>query len=263
MTIITILDYLPLWGLFFATVGLVLLSIELGRWLARYQRSKEKEINEAPIGPMTGAVLGLLAFMLAFTFGFAASRFEERKQMLLNEANVLRTAYLRAGLLPEPIPTESRAILEEYIDTRIVSGEDPTKIDEAISKSRELQGRLWKQAVAAADKGRPPINSLFVQSVNEIIDVHSKRVMAGLRNRVPALVWVVLYSLIVLAMSALGYLGGLAKPKRSPAGITLVLAFSCVITLIADLDRPGGLLNVSQEGMIELKQDVAAHRATQ
>lgn len=262
MTITTVLDYLPLWALFLATVALVLLSIEIGRRLARFQRGKSSEVNEAPVGPMIGAVLGLLAFMLAFTFGFAASRFEERKQVLLSEVNVLRSAYLRAGLMPEPITSESRAILTEYIDTRIAGGEDPSKVDDAIEQSRNLQKRLWKQAVAAAEQGKPPLNSLFIQSINEIIDVHSRRVMVGLRNRIPGIVWLVLYGLIVLAMSALGYLGGLASAKRSLAAITLVLAFSGVITLIADLDRPGGLLNVSQDGMRELKRDVDAQRGS-
>jgi hypothetical protein len=257
MQINTILDYFPIWALFLVTVAIVVLSIEGGRRLARYQRERQMEVNDSPIGPMVGAILGLLAFMLAFTFGFAASRFEERKQLLVSEVNTLRTAYLRAGLLPEPIPTESRALIREYVDLRL-SAARGEKLEEALERSQQLHLALWSQAVAAAEKGRPPTNSLFVQSVNEIIDVHSRRVMVAIRNRVPAVIWLALYTLIILSMTAIGYQGGLAGSKRPLAAITLVLAFSAVISLIADLDRPGGgLVRVSQEGMTELKEFVS------
>ena len=253
MEVNTILDLFPLWVVCLMTAAVFVLSIELGYRLARYQRDHSKEINEAPVGPMVGAILGLLAFMLAFTFGFAASRFEERKQILLNEVNIIRTAFLRAELQPEPIPTESRALLGEYIDVRL-SGTEGGKLSEAIERSEQLQVALWAQAKAAAEKGRPPINSLFITSVNDIIDVHSRRVNVAIRNRVPGVVWIVLYTLVILGMLAIGYQAGLASAKRSLTGITLVLAFTAVITMIADLDRPGGgLLRVNQQGMSDLK----------
>jgi hypothetical protein len=254
MEVNTILDLFPLWVVCLMTAAVFVLSIELGYRLARYQRDHSKEINEAPVGPMVGAILGLLAFMLAFTFGFAASRFEERKQILLNEVNIIRTAFLRAELQPEPIGTESHALLREYIDVRLGAGTDRGKLSEAVERSEQLQAALWQQAKAAAEKGRPPINSLFITSVNDIIDVHSRRVNVAIRNRVPGVVWIVLYTLVILGMLAIGYQAGLASAKRSLTGITLVLAFTAVITMIADLDRPGGgLLRVNQQGMSDLK----------
>src|SRR5437870_1746641 len=114
MEINGLLDFFPLWALFLVTVTIVLISIEGGRRLARHHKLRLGEINEIPVGTMVGAILGLLAFMLAFTFGFAGSRFEERKQVLIEESNSIGTAYLRAGLMPEPITTESRNILREY-----------------------------------------------------------------------------------------------------------------------------------------------------
>lgn len=258
MEVSRLLDLFPLWAMFLITVGIVLLSIEGGHRLARYQLRRSREERESPVGPMVGAILGLLAFMLAFTFGFAASRFEERKQLLLAETNAIRTAYLRAALLPEPITTETRGLLREYVDLRL-AGVEAGKIEEAIAKSQELHGRLWLQAVAAAEKGRPPVVGPFVQSLNEVIDLHAKRVTVALRNRVPGIIWIVLYLLTVLAMSAIGYQGGLLNTKRSVAALTLVFAFSAVLTLIADLDRPGdGVVRVSQQSMIDLRNSVSA-----
>ena len=97
----TILDVLPLWGLFLTIVLLVLAAIEAGYRLGSYRHRYAGREKEAPVGAMVGATLGLLAFMLAFTFGMAASRFDTRKQLVLDEANAIGTTYLRTAMLPE------------------------------------------------------------------------------------------------------------------------------------------------------------------
>ena len=96
-----ILDALPLFGLFIFILLVVLLSVECGYRLGKYRRSRSEQEKEAPVGTMVGATLGLLAFILAFTFGLAAARFDARRQVLLDEANAIGTTYLRAGILPE------------------------------------------------------------------------------------------------------------------------------------------------------------------
>jgi len=257
MEIFTFLDLLPIWGVFLATVAFVIVAIELGQWLARVQLKRVKELNATSVGPMVGAILGLVAFMLAFTFGFAASRFEERKQIVQSEVNVIGTLNLRAGLMPEPITTETRRLLAQYVDIRL-EGTHAGNLEQALEKSKEVHAGLWSQALAAGRDGKPPINSLFIQSVNELIDTHSKRVTAGLRNRLPGPIWLALYSMMFLAMTAVGFQAGLSNAPRSLAAIIIVLAFSVVISVIADLDRPGaGLIRVNQSGMTELKQELA------
>ncbi len=252
------LDRLPLWTLFLFSFFLFLLSIEGGYRLARFRqnRSPEEKETAVPVGAIVGALLSLLAFMQAFTFGMAASRFEERRQALNAEANAIRTTYLRAALLPEPITTDTRNLLREYVDTRLKGSRIET-IDEAIAKSREMHGRLWLEAVTAGEKGKPPLAGLFIQSINEVIDLHAKRVTAGLRARVPGIIWIVLYVLAVLGMSALGFQGGLAGKRRTIAVFIVISAFSTVLVLIADLDRPGdGLFRINQENMIEVRNSM-------
>jgi hypothetical protein len=254
-----LLDRLPLWTLFLFSFALFLLSIEGGYRLARYRqkRSPDEKETAAPVGAIVGALLGLLAFMQAFTFGMAASRFEERRQALNAEANAIRTTYLRAALLPEPITTDTRNILREYVDARL-KGTRLETIDETIAKSREMHGRLWLQALAAGEKGKPPLSGLFIQSINEVIDLHAKRVTAGLRARVPGIIWIVLYVLAILGMSALGYQGGLAGKRRTIAVFIVISAFSMVLVLIADLDRPGdGLFRINQENMIDVRNSMS------
>src|ERR1700745_4512227 len=95
------LDALPLWALFISILLVVLLSVEFGYRLGKYRRARHEQEKQAPLGTMVGATLGLLAFILAFTFGLAAARFDTRGQVLLDEANAIGTTYLTAGLIPE------------------------------------------------------------------------------------------------------------------------------------------------------------------
>src|SRR5476651_1818526 len=137
------MDYLPLWGLFAATVFLVGLSIEAGYRLGQYRRRSSEEEKEAPVGAIVGATLGLLGFILAFTFGMAASRFDARRQIVVEEANAIGTTYLRAGLLPDGRAVKVRKLLTEYVDARLEAVQSGD-IDKAQRRSDELHGELWK-----------------------------------------------------------------------------------------------------------------------
>jgi len=251
-----LLDALPLWGLFLAIMALVLISIEGGYRLGNYRRSRSSLEKEAPVGAMVGSTLGLLAFFLAFTFGLAANRFDTRRQVLLDEANAIGTAYLRAGMLPDR-REEIRVLLRDYVDTRLNAAQSG-RIAEGIRRSEQLQEQLWTQAVALGEAHPTSIVvGLFVQSLNEVIDLHAKRVAVGVRNRIPGVIWVALFAIAVLSLTAMGYHAGLAATSRSPAVLVVAFTFSAVIGVIADLDRPqDGFLTTSQQAMIDLQQSM-------
>lgn len=256
MELTGLLDRLPLWTILPVTIAVALLSVEVGYRVARYREQHSVEEKESPVGGMVGATLGLLAFMLAFTFGLAGSRFEDRRQVLLSEANAIGTTYLRAAMLPEPMRTDTQNLLREYVEVRLEAVQSGN-VDQGVLKSEEMHEKLWSSAVAATEKDRSPITALFVESLNEVIDLHAKRIMAGLRSRVPSVIWMVLYVLAILAMVMMGYHSGLAHSRRSIAVIALVIGFSSVLYLIADLDRPGqGTLRVSQQSMIDLRNSM-------
>ena len=250
-----LLDHLPLWTILPLTVAVALLAVEAGYRLALDRQKRSLQEKESALGGMVGATLGLLAFMLAFTFGLAGSRFEARREVVLSEANAIGTTYLRGAMLPEPMGTEARNLLREYVDVRL-EGVQPDKVNEAIAKSEQLHERLWSTAVAAVQKERSPTTNLFVTSLNEVIDLHATRLMR-LRSRVPAVIWIVLYLLAILGMGLMGYQSGLSGSRRSIAAIALALGFSSVLYLIADLDRPGkGMLQVSQQAMVDLRRSM-------
>jgi Arc/MetJ family transcription regulator len=245
------LDALPLWGLFLAILIVVLLSVEVGYRVGK-GRERQPHEKEAPVGEMVGAMLGLLAFILAFTFGLAATRYDTRRQLVVEEANAIGTTYLRAGMLPEK-RDDVRALLRDYVNVRL-DAITPGRLAEGIKRSEDIQNRLWELTTAIAEKNPNSIViGLFVQSLNETIDLHAKRLTAAVRSRVPSIIWAALYGISILSFAAMGYQSGLMGTVRSPAILAVAFTFSTVIFLIADLDRPQeGFLTVSQQAMSDL-----------
>jgi hypothetical protein len=249
------LDVLPLWALLIALMLVVLLSVEAGYRLGRFRSHREHE-TETPVGEMVAATLGLLAFILAFTFGLAATRYDTRRQLLIDEANAVGTTYLRAGMLPER-REEIRTLLRDYVDIRIEAIK-PGKLAEGIRRSEDLQHRLWELTIPIATKNpNSIIVGLFIQSLNDVIDLHTKRLTASVRNRIPFAIWAALYGISMLSFAAMGYHSGLTGTTRSLVIIVVALTFSVVIALIADLDRSQeGTLKVNQQALIELRQSM-------
>jgi hypothetical protein len=143
MNIEPVLNQLPLWFLYVSTVVIVFLAVVIGfRWGSHIRRHKKSE-TDVPIGTIVGAMLGLLAFILAFTFGMAASRIDVRKQLLLDEVNSIGTAYLRADFLPTPQRTETRMLLRKYVDIRLDVELHPEKLSQALVDYVALHAQLW------------------------------------------------------------------------------------------------------------------------
>jgi hypothetical protein len=250
----TALDALPLWAVFAVSLAIILLASEVGYRLGRIRHRHAEHEKEPTVGGIVAAELGLLAFLLAFTFSLAASRFEARRETLLNESNAIGTAFLRTKMLPEPQQTQIRRLLREYVDVRLAAAQEGA-IESGIRRSTELHDQLWDAAVALAGKDPRSIpTGLFIQSLNEVIDLHAKRLLVGLRSRIPTSIWFVLFAVSALSFGSMGYHSGLTGARRSPAVFPLALIFATVLWMVIDLDRPQeGLLRVSQQPLIELR----------
>jgi hypothetical protein len=221
------------WGLFVAILAVLLLSVECGYRLGKFRRSRHELEKEAPVGTMVGATLGLLAFILAFTFGLAAARFDTRRQVLLDEANAIGTTYLRAGMLPER-GEEVRRLLRDYVSTRLEAIQ-PGKLAGGIRRSENIQQQVWTEAETVGQKNPNSIVvGLFVQSLNQMIDLHASRMQAGLRSRIPGAIWLGLFAVAALSLATMGYHAGLSGTGRSLAILAVAVTFSVVIELITD-----------------------------
>jgi hypothetical protein len=251
-----LLDILPLWALWLLTVAILWLVMEAGYRTGKWRHERTPDERDQPVGAMVASILGLVALVLGFTFSLAASRFDTRRIAVLEESNAIGTCYLRSRLLPEPEAAEIARLLREYVAARIrgTTGGNP---DEAIRRSEELHELLWIQATNAAEKKPTPITAVFIQSLNEVIDMHAKRVLVGIRSRIPIVIWIGLYALAIVGLTAVGYQAGLSTTRRSPVMMALILAFSLVLLLIADLDRgQEGLLRISQRSMLDLQKSI-------
>ena len=192
------LDAIPMWAMFLCTIMFVVLSTSAGGYLGAKFRPQSGGVES--ISSIVGATLGLLAFLLAFTFNMTANRFDVRKQFLIDELNAIETAYLRAELLDPPYGSQIRELLREYVDVRVAASQGTEALLAGIVKSEQIHGKLW-DVIQQKLAGGPIsiLDSLMIQSINDVIDMHGKRVIAGLQFRIPGTIWLGLYAVAALA----------------------------------------------------------------
>lgn len=247
------IDIVPFWLVYPLTVILALLAAEFGYRLGVWWQKRTGQAADPALGTMVAASLGLLAFSVAFLTGIAADRFNTRRVLVLQEANAVGTAELRARYLPEPYSSESRALYREYVNVRLaaaVTGD----VASARTRSEQIQAELWSRAVALVkDNYTASAYGLYIDALNHVIDVHGERV-AAISARVPPTLLIGAYVVALLTMVLLGYSNSY-QGKRSVIGVLIIVfLFAGVLTVIADLDRPGqGFLQVSQQPLIDLQ----------
>ena len=251
------LDHLPLAALFLLGFGIIFSAIEVGFRVGSRRTASGQRVEPGPVGAVVGAVLGLLAFMVALTFSMAASRYDHRKSLLLDEVNAIDAAYLRAGLLPEPQRSESRKLLREYVTLRadaVAIVREPGGLERMARTSEDLQTALWSEVESLYELERvTPAYSLFASALNDLNRLHRSRLVFAAQYRIPSSVWIVLAAAAVVAMTIVGFQFGLSGRRSLFATTAIATIFSAVFLLIADLDRPlSGLLAVSQQPMVEL-----------
>lgn len=244
---------LSLLGFFIFTFVVLFLAFEGGVILGKMHRSISEPKDRSPIGSIVAATLGLLGFLLAFTFGISASKFDDRRLLVLDEANAIRTTYLRAGYLPNPYQSNIKTLLKEYVSLRL-NAPKSRNIEQAVRDSEDLQDRLWQQAVILAEKNLDSqLFGLFIESLNQVITMHAKRVNLGIYIRLPNIIWIALFIITILSIGTVGYQIGLVNARYFGISMLLILTFSSVIVLIADLDSPQeGFIQVSQRSLLDL-----------
>ena len=247
----------PMWVISTATLLTVLLAIEGGFRLGRAAHARWEAEKESPVSAIVGTILALLAFIMAFTFAIVSDRYDARKALVREEANAIRTAWLRSDFLPEPDRGEAVRILGEYVDRRlaVVQARDTAQVERVAVEAVRFQRQLWDMAVVNARKDmNSDVAALYIESLNDVINLHALRVAVGIHTRIPPGIWLAFYALVVLSMLAVGYHAAIAGSRRSWMMLILAFSFSLVITLIVALDRAqGGYLPVSQQPLQDLR----------
>lgn len=222
----------------------MLLFLELGRRMGRRQLARGSDPELLSSGALDGAVFGLLGLLLAFTFSGAASRFDGRRELIIQEANAIGTAYLRVDLLPAESREPIRALFREYVKSRLATyrkiGDDAATRAE-FQRSVQLQGEIWSRSIEAARQvPSPAVLSLVAPALNEMIDITTTR-LAATRMHPPLVIFGMLFVLALAASLLAGY--GLARtPGRNWAHtitFAVVIAASCFVILDLEFPRYG------------------------
>lgn len=248
---------ISLWWIALLALLALTAAREIG-YLLRKRREKSRpgaEIESDDGFSMT-SVMGLLALLIGFTFSLSLQRHEARRELVMNEANALGTAWLRMQLLDDSARVKLGLLLKQYVDVRVRWGVAASADDEARAyrESEHLQQQLWTETVAAV-KTIPTstLAPLLVNSTNEYLDVSEQR-FALREARLPPQIlrFLAIYALISAAMI------GFHKGRHRLITTILFVLLTLAGTLILDLDRPrGGSIMVSQQPMLDLQATMA------
>jgi hypothetical protein len=251
-----LIDYPRL--LFLALFVVYAIALEIGFRLASIRNANvDADLHEQAVGVRDGVVV-LLSLLLGFTLAIALPRFDQRRELIVDEANAIGSSTLRAQTLPEPARTVSLELLREYVGARIDFSDDSAsaeRLNAATERAHQIQSSLWQLAVDVAAKNPTPITSIYITSLNEMIDLDSKRT-AAIENRVPRPIWIMLFLMGILACLSFGFS---LRRRFILSMIVVPLMISIVMALIADLDTSSrGFIRVSQESMLRLQSDMNA-----
>ena len=241
---------------------LVLVVSFLTLWASeRIGSSLRKTIEDVheDFGVILTATLTLLGLILGFTFSMAVSRYDQRKLYEEREANAIGTEYLRIDLLPDSDRDDVRAMLQEYIDQRILFYEtrDRQRLQRIGDATAQLQKELWESVRSPALTHQTAVTALAVSGVNEILDSEGST-RAAWQNRIPLAAWALLGLIAVSGNLMIGlYLRRLGKHGILLMVLPAIVSLSFL--LIADIDSPrGGLIHVKPENLIRVARSLSS-----
>ena len=226
----------------------MLLCLAIGRWVGvRRMRQVTADARQG-IGAIEGAVFGLMGLLIAFTFSGATSRFDTRRQLIVEEANAIGTAYLRLDLLPAAAQPALREHFRRYVDTRLAAyrklPDIPAALEE-LARATTLQGEIWAQATAACQmEGAQGTTMLVLPALNAMIDITTTRTMAT-RTHPPWIIFVMLLVLTLTSALFIGYdtAGGTTHHWLHILGFVIIMTVA--VYVIMDIEFPRfGLIRI-------------------
>lgn len=247
-------EFVIRWLFFLSLLAATEIGFRLGRKLGDHIPDDIK----SQISTVEAGILGVLALLLGFTISMAVSRFELRKQLVLEEADAIGTSLLRAQLIPAPAGPQIALLLRQYVNLRLqygAAGNDLARLTDLNQQTTRLQAELWSRTASYAQQNPNPVSAgLLLQSLNRTIDLGEARWMA-FQNRVPESVIYVNAAVGLLSMVLVGYSFGVNGRRNIFSGCVLAVSIALVLAVIIDLDRPrSGFIRGSQQPMIDLLQ---------
>ena len=252
-------------GIYFSLFALglflgMLVLLEVGRRIGARRLAQDPEGAEAGVGTVEGAVFALLGLLIAFTFSGAASRFDTRRQLIIDETNDIGTAYLRLDLLPVEAQPGLREKFRGYVDARLAVYRklpDMAAAQEEMVKANRLHEEIWRQSVAAsrAPGASAAAPMLLLPALNAMIDITTTRTMAA-QIHPPMIIFALLFGLALISSLMVGY--GMASSKARNwlhmLGLAFVMAVSVYVILDIEYPRLGFIrVDAFDQGLVDLR----------
>jgi hypothetical protein len=233
------------------------LAGEIGCRLGRRWHPRTDEARIGHIRAILGSVLGLLALLLSFTFAMSAQRYNERRELVVRDANALGGLYLQSDLLPDAARKEFKQLLRQYVDLRAQIAflhHDATNVEtaQAATRSESIHQQMWKVIKDVPGSSSPLQENDMFKGLIDAMSTYRERIFSW-ESRVPdPVIWLLLFGALV-AMCAIGFFGGLGNHRGLPARIAVTLLLCATIYVVLDLDKPHqGIMRVSQSPVLHL-----------
>lgn len=248
-----ILDSYPLGVGAVILLAVLLFSLEIGYTLGKWMKNRQE--HDAISGSKdiaVGSMFALLGLIMAFTYAFTVSRADQRKQVIVDEANAIGTAFLRTELTSEPERSELRRLLLDYARTRVANtaiSKDTQAFKKAVARSMMVQAELWPATVrmVKGKSGSPgPLEISIVQAINEVLDMQGQRAKNA-TDRLPGVTLLMLVFIAAASLAVAGFNSGLDGPLNRWRMTILTSVLAMVMLIIIDFDLPmRGFIEVSQ-----------------
>jgi hypothetical protein len=246
------------WLLALGLFPAMLIVFECGRRWGIKNSAKNAAWGKPNVSVMEGATYGLFSLLVAFTFYGAAARFDSRRELIATEANEIGTTYLRLDLLPTTAQPALRDAFRSYLDSRIEVYRKLPDLDSALfelARSEVIQREIWSESVAATRDIPPPLQALYLNSLNQMIDITTTRTAAA-KMHPPTIIYMMLFALALIVALLAGY--NMSEGRRSAIHIIVFAAVTTfAIFVIVDMEFPRkGLIRINDfdQVLINLRQ---------
>jgi hypothetical protein len=232
-------------------------------WRLSERRMAVLKTDSVNSGLLDGAIYALLGLLIAFTFSGAASRFDHRRELVIEEANTIGTTYLRLDLLPTDAQPVLRTLFRQYLDARLdiyqkLSDFDASQI--ALRRSKSLQDQIWPIAVKAChDSGSVPATTLLLTTLNEMFDIATLRNTVAVEMHPPIVIFIMLFSLALISAGLAGFSDAGAKRRNWVHVVAFAVITAGTVYVILDIEYPRmGLIRVDSVDrvLIELRNSM-------
>jgi len=232
-------------------IAAIVVAHDIGFLLGSLTRSADEPFDRQ-VGLVRTSTAALVAFLIGFAFSGAASRYTDRQDLIVKEANALGTAYLRADTIAEPQRSELKGAIKEYTADRVklLSPEGRDQIEPLLAKVSGLHERMWRSAINAT-QNNARLMSVVLPPINEVIDLHTVH-LAMARRHLPVPIMAVLFATAAISVGMIGFGNGRVGRRFSVLDAVYGVVLAAALWMTIDLDYPGfGIIRVSNLPVVE------------